>query len=67
MAFPWKKTDEDGFEQQWQVNALGHFLFCRVLLPAISKASSGAHRLHPGPIDYDLLTMEHASDKNFDQ
>jgi NAD(P)-dependent dehydrogenase (short-subunit alcohol dehydrogenase family) len=75
MALPWKKTDEDGFEQQWEVNALGHFLFCRVLLPAILKAdaarivhvSSGAHRLHPDPIDYDQLTMEHASDKDFDQ
>jgi NAD(P)-dependent dehydrogenase (short-subunit alcohol dehydrogenase family) len=68
MALPWHRTI-DGFEQQWQVNVLGHFLFCRLLLPAISAAkepagrivhvASGAHRLHPDAVDYDELAREH--------
>uniref|UniRef100_A0A7S0XN19 Uncharacterized protein n=1 Tax=Elphidium margaritaceum TaxID=933848 RepID=A0A7S0XN19_9EUKA len=76
MALPWSKTG-DGFEQQWQVNVLGHFLFCRLLLPAIMAAkaptgrivhvASGAHRLHPSPIDYALLAQEHESAKDFNQ
>jgi NAD(P)-dependent dehydrogenase (short-subunit alcohol dehydrogenase family) len=76
MALPWHKTD-DGFEQQWQVNVLGHFLFCRMLLPAILAASdptgrivhvaSGAHRLHPEEVDYDLLAREHESPDGFNQ
>jgi len=76
MALPWARTD-DGFEQQWQVNALGHFLFCRLLLPAITAAeqplgrivhvASGAHRLHPQAVDYALLTSEHESAEGFDQ
>ncbi len=75
MALPWKVTD-DGFEQQWQVNVLGHFLLCRLLLPALEDAedptariihvASGAHRLHPEPVDYDQLTAEHASDDGYD-
>ena len=76
MALPWHKTG-DGFEQQWQVNVLGHFLFCRLLLPAITAAeeptgrivhvASGAHRLHPQEVDYDLLGKEHESADGFDQ
>lgn len=76
MALPWKTTI-DGYEQQWQVNVLGHFLLCRLLLPAIVAAgepsgrvvhvSSGAHRRHPQPIDYGALAAEHKSDENFDR
>ena len=76
MALPWHKTG-DGFEQQWQVNALGHFLFCRLLLPAINAAkeptgrivhvASGAHRLHPQEVDYELLNREHESADGYDQ
>ena len=76
MSLPWHKTG-DGFEQQWQVNVLGHFLFCRLLLPAITAAdeptgrivhvASGAHRLHPQEVDYDLLGKEHESADGFDQ
>ena len=76
MALPWHKTG-DGFEQQWQVNVLGHFLFCRLLLPAIAAAegptgrivhvASGAHRLHPQEVDYDLLAKEHESADGFNQ
>ena len=76
MALPWRQT-VDGFEQQWQVNVLGHALLCRLLLPAIESAtapagriihlSSGAHRRHPQPIDHALLAAEHTSDKDFDR
>jgi NAD(P)-dependent dehydrogenase (short-subunit alcohol dehydrogenase family) len=76
MALPWHKTG-DGFEQQWQVNVLGHFLFCRLLVPALTAAegptgrvvhvASGAHRLHPQDVDYDLLAKEHESADGFDQ
>jgi NAD(P)-dependent dehydrogenase (short-subunit alcohol dehydrogenase family) len=76
MALPWHKT-ADGFEQQWQVNVLGHFLFGRLLLPAITAAkgptgrivhvASGAHRLHSEEVDYELLATEHESEEGFDQ
>ena len=76
MDLPWHKTG-DGFEQQWQVNVLGHFLLCRLLLPAITSAeqptgrivhvASGAHRLHSQEVDYDLLAKEHECEDNFDQ
>lgn len=76
MALPWHKTG-DGFERQWQVNVLGHFFFCRLLLPAINAAerptgrivhvASGAHRLHLQEVDYELLTREHESEDGYDQ
>ena len=73
MALPWHRT-VDGFEQQWQVNVLGHFLLCRALVPAMSHEggrivhlASRAHRRHPGPIDYDRLNLEHQSDQNYDR
>lgn len=76
MALPWKRT-VDGFEQQWQVNVLGHVLLCRLLLPALQAAdaptarvihlSSAAHRRHPDPIDGAVLSAEHASDAGFDR
>jgi len=76
MALPWQRTI-DGFEQQWQVNVLGHVLLCRLLLPAIRAAeapagrvvhlSSAAHRRHPRPIDYALLAEEHRSDEGYDR
>ena len=75
MALPWKRT-VDGFEQQWQVNLLGHVLLCRLLLPALQAAdaptarvilSPVAHRRHPDPIDGAVLSAEHASDAGFDR
>ena len=74
MALPWHQT-VDGFERQWQVNLLGHFLLCRLLMPAIRAAGSGrvihlssaAHRRHPQPIDYAQLAAEHRSDEGYDR
>ena len=73
MALPWTQT-VDGFEQQWQVNVLGHFLLCRALLPAMNDESgrvvhlsSRAHLRHPDPIDYQRLDEEHRSDQNYDR
>lgn len=73
MALPWQRT-EDGFEQQWQVNVLGHFSLCRALLPTMNDRtgrvvhlSSRAHRRHPEPIDYKHLSQEHLSDQNYDR
>ena len=68
------KRTVDGFEQQWQVNVLGHFLFCRIVLPMMTEqggrivhVSSGAHRRHPTPIDYQRLRVEHQSDEAYDR
>ena len=76
MALPWRKTI-DGFEQQWQVNVLGHFLLCRLLMPALEEArhpsgrivhvASGAHRLHPQEVDYARLAEEHQRSDGYDQ
>ena len=73
MALPWQRT-VDGFEQQWQVNVLAHFLLCRTLLPAMESEggrvlhlSSRAHRRHPAPIDYERLSQEHLSEEHYDR
>ena len=73
MALPWHRT-VDGFEQQWQVNVLGHVLLCRTLLPSMNDEngrvihlSSRAHLRHPDPIDYDRLAQEHRSGQNYDR
>lgn len=74
MALPWGTTG-DKFEQQWQVNVLGHFLLFRLLLPAIIASgdgrivhvSSGAHRLHPEPVNYDQLSRENRSEEGYNQ
>ena len=47
MALPWTQT-VDGFEQQWQVNVLGHFLLCRALLPAMNDESGRVVHLRLG-------------------
>ena len=73
MALPWHRT-ENGFEQQWQVNVLGHFLLCRALLPTMNDKSgrvvhlsSRAHLRHPEPIDYQRLRQEHLSNNHYDR
>lgn len=57
-----KRLTEDGFEMQFGVNHLGHFLLTRLLLPQIKLAdharivnvSSMMHRI--GKIDFDSFT-----------
>lgn len=76
MALPWHRT-VDGFEQQWQVNVLGHVLLSRLLLPALQAAkapagriihvASRAHMRHPDAIDYSLLAQEHLTEEGFDR
>lgn len=54
MATPWEKT-EDGFENQFATNHLGHFLFTNLLIekllasktPRVVSVSSNGHRLSP--------------------
>ena len=42
MAGPYEKTS-DGFESQFGVNHLGHFLLTNMLLPVLIKSGSKAH------------------------
>ncbi|WP_456268559.1 oxidoreductase [Kushneria sp. AK178] len=61
MALPERETTEEGFERQFGVNYLGHFLLTSLLLPQLMHAaaprvvqlSSLAHR--GGRIDFDDL------------
>ncbi len=68
MATPYSHT-EDGFETQFGTNHLGHFLFSRLLLPALRAAaparvimvSSVAHRrsdVHFEDLNYQERTYE---------
>lgn len=68
MAAPYGTT-EDGFELQFGVNHLGHFLLTNLLVPALLAAaparvvvlSSDAHRMSPVHLD-DLFFEERAYD-----
>jgi NAD(P)-dependent dehydrogenase (short-subunit alcohol dehydrogenase family) len=63
MATPFEKTVQ-GFELQFGVNHVGHFLFATSLIPALEAAapsrivilSSGAHKM--GNVDFDDLNWE---------
>ena len=64
MAIPERTLTQDGFEMQFGVNHLGHFLLTNLLLDRIKEApsarivnvSSGAHKI--GGIDFDNLNSE---------
>lgn len=59
-------VSSDGYEMQYQVNHLSHFLLTHLLLPKLQAApsarviflSSRAHMRHPQRIDYDGLKAE---------
>jgi len=71
MAVPLEKT-VDGYESQFQVNHLSHFLLTHLLLDSLRSSapsriinvSSKAHLRWQSPIDYDVLKNE--SPKTYD-
>ena len=69
MACPYQKT-EDGFEMQFGVNHLGHFLLTMLLLDRLKRSqpsrivnvSSSAHRMGNGKINFEDINYEKSYD-----
>uniref|UniRef100_A0A1B6LDN3 Uncharacterized protein n=1 Tax=Graphocephala atropunctata TaxID=36148 RepID=A0A1B6LDN3_9HEMI len=67
IMFPPYSETVDGFESQWAVNYLGHFLLCHLLLPLLHRTSSDNVRIvnvsscaHQAsyPIDFSDINMK---------
>lgn len=66
MALPKRTLTTDGFEYQFGVNHLGHFLLTNLLMGSLLKAerprivnlSSAAHQIPPGTVDFEDLMGE---------
>ncbi|NRB56835.1 MAG: SDR family oxidoreductase [Salinicola sp.] len=60
MALPRRQRTEDGFERQFGVNYLGHFLLTSLLLPQLIAASSSGSESAPARV-VQLSSLAHRS------
>ncbi len=60
-----KQTTEDGFELQFGVNFLGHFLLTELLLPTLEK-TKGSRIIHTSSVMHDRATID-LEDLNFEK
>lgn len=64
MFGPFEET-EDGFESQFSINYLGHFLLTHLLLPAMKVASS-RFNINPRIVNVTSVAHEVSPEINFD-